>query len=41
MLAYGGFWNGFHGWWLIPIIIMIMCFILMRGYTSLGFFLHP
>lgn len=31
MLAYGGVWNGFHWWWLIPLAMMILCFIMMRG----------
>ena len=31
MLAYGGVWNGFHWWWLIPIAMMVLCFLRMRG----------
>jgi putative membrane protein len=31
MFAYGGVWNGFHWWWIIPIAMMILCFIMMRG----------
>jgi len=30
MYAYGAFWNGFHWWWIIPVAMMILCFILMR-----------
>jgi putative membrane protein len=30
MFAYGGVWNGFHWWWIIPIAMMILCFIMMR-----------
>jgi putative membrane protein len=31
MFAYGGAWNGFHWWWLIPIAMMVLCFLMMRG----------
>jgi putative membrane protein len=31
MYAYGAFWNGFHWWWIIPIAMMVLCFIMMRG----------
>ena len=31
MFAYGGVWNGFQWWWLIPIAMMILCFLRMRG----------
>jgi len=31
MFAYGGVWNGFHWWWIIPLAMMILCFIIMRG----------
>ena len=34
MFAYGGVWNGFHWWWLIPVAMMILCFIMMRGRRS-------
>jgi putative membrane protein len=34
MFAYGGFWNGFHWWWLIPMAMMILCFIMMRGHMG-------
>ncbi|MDH4266829.1 MAG: SHOCT domain-containing protein [Deltaproteobacteria bacterium] len=29
MFAYGGVWNGFHWWWLIPIALMLLCFLMM------------
>jgi uncharacterized membrane protein len=31
MFAYGEVWNGFHWWWLIPIAMMVFCFLMMRG----------
>ena len=31
MFAYGEAWNGFHWWWLIPIAMMVLCFLRMRG----------
>ena len=31
MFAYGGTWNGFHWWWLLPVAMMIFCFIMMRA----------
>jgi putative membrane protein len=31
MFAYGGAWNGFHWWWLIPIAMMVLCFLMMHG----------
>ena len=31
MFAYGGTWNGFQWWWLIPIAMMVLCFLRMRG----------
>ena len=34
MFAYGGFWNDFHWWWIIPIAMMIFCFIMMRGHKG-------
>lgn len=34
MFAYGGVWNGFHWWWLIPIAMIILCFIMMRGHRG-------
>ena len=34
MFAYGGFWNGFHWWWLMPLAMMILCFIMMRGHRG-------
>ncbi len=30
MYAYGAVWNGFHWWWIIPIAMMVLCFIMMR-----------
>ncbi len=32
MYAYGAFWNGFHWWWLIPIAMMVLCFLMMRNH---------
>jgi uncharacterized membrane protein len=34
MYAYGAFWNGFHWWWIIPIAMMVLCFIMMRGHRG-------
>lgn len=31
MFAYGGVWNGFPWGWLIPIAMMVLCFLMMRG----------
>lgn len=31
MFAYGEGLNGFRWWWLIPIAMMILCFLMMRG----------
>ena len=31
MFAYEGVWNGFHWGWLIPIAMMVLCFLVMRG----------
>ena len=31
MFVYGSFWNGFQWWWIIPVGMMILCFLLMRG----------
>ena len=31
MFAYGEAWNGFHWWWVIPIVMMVLCFLRMRG----------
>ena len=31
MFAYGEAWNGFHWWWVIPIVMMLLCFLRMRG----------
>ncbi len=30
MYPYGPFWNGFHWWWIIPIAMMVFCFLMMR-----------
>ena len=30
MFAYEGAWNGFQWWWLIPIAMMVLCFLMMR-----------
>jgi uncharacterized membrane protein len=32
MYACGPFWNGFYGWWIIPVAMMVLCFIMMRGH---------
>ena len=29
MFLYGGVWNGFHWWWIIPIAMMVWCFFMM------------
>ncbi len=29
MYAYGPIWNGFHFWWIIPIIMIVFCFLMM------------
>ncbi len=34
MFACGGVWNGFHWWWIIPIAMMVLCFIMMRGHRK-------
>ncbi len=34
MFAYGGAWEGFHWWWIIPIAMMILCFLMMRGHRG-------
>ncbi len=34
MYPYGPFWNGFHWWWIIPIAMMIFCFLMMRGHRG-------
>ena len=31
MFAYADSWNGFHWWWILPVAMMILCFIRMRG----------
>lgn len=30
MYAYGPIWSGFHFWWIIPIIMIVLCFLMMR-----------
>ncbi len=30
MYAYGPFWNGFHWWWIIPIAMIVLCFLMMH-----------
>ena len=32
MFAYGSAWNGFHWGWIIPVVMMILCFVMMRGH---------
>ena len=34
MYAYGACWNGFHWWWIIPIAMMILCFVLMSRHRG-------
>ena len=34
MFAYGPIWNGFHWWWIIPIVMMVFCFLMMRRGTG-------
>ena len=34
MFAYGGVWNGFHWGWILPIAMMGLCFIMMRGHRG-------
>ncbi len=34
MYPYAGFWNGFHWWWIIPIAMMVLCFLMMRGHRG-------
>ena len=34
MYAYGAVWNGFHWWWIIPIAMMILCFIMMSRHRG-------
>jgi len=34
MYASGAFWNGFHWWWIIPIAMMVLCFIMMRRHRE-------
>ncbi len=34
MYAYGAAWNGFHWWWLIPIAMMVLCFMMMNRHRG-------
>ena len=34
MYASGAFWNGFHWWWIIPVAMMVLCFIMMRRHRE-------
>ncbi len=34
MFAYGSVWNGFYWWWIIPLVMMVFCFIMMRGHRG-------
>ena len=34
MFAYGGGWDGIHLWWIIPIAMMILCFLVMRRHRG-------
>ena len=34
MYACGAFWNGLNWWWIIPIAMMVLCFIMMRGHRG-------
>ncbi len=34
MYAYGPFWSSFPWWWLIPIAMMVLCFLMMRGHRG-------
>jgi putative membrane protein len=36
MFAYGGAWNGFSWWWVIPLAMMILCFFMMRGHGCMA-----
>jgi len=36
MFAFGGPWIGFPWWWLIPIAMMILCFLVMRRVGGCG-----
>jgi uncharacterized membrane protein len=36
MMADITFWNGFHYWWIIPLVMMILCFIRMFGRRDCG-----
>jgi putative membrane protein len=34
MYASGAVWNGFHWWWVLPIVMMVLCFIMMRRHRG-------
>lgn len=34
MYASGAVWNSFHGWWILPIVMMVLCFIMMRRHRG-------
>jgi len=34
MYASGAVWNGFHWWWILPIAMMVLCFIMMRRHRG-------
>jgi len=34
MFAYGGIWNGFHWWWIIPVAMMVLCFLMIRRHRG-------
>ena len=34
MYASGVVWNGFHWWWILPIAMMVLCFIMMRRHRG-------
>jgi uncharacterized membrane protein len=34
MFAYGGMGNGFTWWWIIPLAMMILCFLMMRRHRG-------
>lgn len=36
MYGYGAFWNGFHWWWIIPLAMIILCFVMMGRHVGCG-----
>ena len=34
MYASGAVWNGFHWWWIIPVAMMVLCFVMMRRHRE-------